>query len=208
MCFFIQYQRTRWQTKRQYFFLPGGNHREITYNPNQGTYSTDRKEDIAPLLKFKPFLFHNERPIQQNISEVIIDNETIIFKIYVDDKFIRTRENNMICYEAMITCSYTMTPTSNFYCVFADTIIGKTKFNISFGRGIVHNIRKDVKFITFLTLPSTDEPGDKPDDPTRITYISDNEASFETCETIFPRSGFVVNWESASYVNPFKLQEK
>ncbi len=170
--------------------------------------STDRKEDIAPLLKFKPFLFHNERPIQQNISEVIIDNETIIFKIYVDDKFIRTRENNMICYEAMITCSYTMTPTSNFYCVFADTIIGKTKFNISFGRGIVHNIRKDVKFITFLTLPSTDEPGDKPDDPTRITYISDNEASFETCETIFPRSGFVVNWESASYVNPFKLQEK
>ncbi|MDE6136997.1 MAG: hypothetical protein K2F97_05935 [Muribaculaceae bacterium] len=156
-----------------------------------------KKEDIARLLNFKAFLFHKERPFLQTIDEIIIDNETIIFKIFIDDKFINIKENKMISYEGMVTCSYTTVPTSNFYCVFADTIIGKTKFSISFGRDIIRDIRKDVKFITYLTLPSEDEPGDKPDDPTRITYPSERKASFETFETIFPRSGFVVNWDSA-----------
>lgn len=157
----------------------------------------DKKEDIAPLLKFKPYLFHKERPILQNIDDIIIENETVIFIVHIADKFMCLKDNHMMSYEGMVTCNYRTAPTSNFYCVFADTIVGKTKFSISFGRDLIQDIRKDVKFITYLTLPSEDEPGDKFSDPTRITYPSEREASFETSETIFPRSGFVVNWDSA-----------
>ncbi len=151
-----------------------------------------KNDEIISMLNFSMHLHNgNDCEEQKDIKVEIID-ELIVFEITVPDRFVMSSNNGLVCYEGEMHCEYNAPLKNNFYCVFADTIIGKTRFTIKFDDEIVDNIKKDVDIITFLTFaPDTHKESNIQRNP--VIYKR-NQLSYETKETIFPRSGLVVNW--------------
>lgn len=150
---------------------------------------------IKEILKLKIFLYYNDnKSLQENMTMEVV-GETVIFNVAIPDEFISNSINDLISYKGMISFRYRIPPITNFYCVFSDATVGRSLFQINFGEGIVNDIQNNVKFVTFLTLgnPKANNDGQK---TTKITYLDDYTAMFETAQTILPRSGFVVNWDA------------
>lgn len=154
--------------------------------------------EILTILKVEILLHRGGKTVKQkDIKIKSIDNNLIVLEVAIPEEYLQESYNGMKCYEGHLTFTYDFPPTTNFYCVFADTMIGKTSFSITFDPGIVKNMADDLEFITFLTYaPTIDDNDDanseqtKPDQITRL----DSGARYETNQTIFPRSGLVVNW--------------
>jgi len=155
-------------------------------------------DEIRNILNIHIYLHKGSRMVEQdNIKIDTRNGNLVILEIVVPDEFLFDSYNGMKYYEGHIKFTYDFPPTTNFYCVFADTMIGKTSFSITFDPGVVKNIAEDLEFITFLTYaPTTNDQSTcssklvKQDVLTRF----DDGAIYETDQTIFPRSGLVVNW--------------
>lgn len=171
---------------------------------------------IQQALHFHMYLYRGARMEVQNNVKIYIkgvdstdydtavtmkefDRETdvIIFEVEIPNEFLMDSINGMKCYKGSIKFRYDVPPTTNFYCAFADTMVGTTKFRIYFEQGIIDRMKHILQFITFLTCgpkKSNLELGEGTVVKDNITRFDDG-AMYETDETIFPRSGLVVNWD-------------
>ncbi len=154
-----------------------------------------------PEWNFKRYGDNNELVSVENIQGYNFDNiicevhrglddtgimklEALIFRAVVPKKCLK-EDKGLCIYRGRVECKYKSPKEGRFLCVFANTMIDKTRFEIRFDRTIIKNVRDDVDFIKFIAsvdIPDIDYP------------IHKNKGVFETESTIFPRSGICVSW--------------
>ena len=114
----------------------------------------------------------------------------IMFTYNIDNRFINESTTSInetyINYEAKIDCAYETNRENQFYCMFPNPTT-ESRFEMRFDKDIVSDIKRDVNYITMLSI-------DDDKDCKINTNSKQRIIEFKTTKTIFPRSGILVQW--------------
>lgn len=168
---------------------------------------SENKEEVIKCLKLCISLYNNNHKVAIRASELtmtpVVNPDTdeirgvtfskVVGTIGEDGRpdeygFLSHSENGKYSYKAEVVCKFNIPSSNYFICVFADPMIGQTKFNIKFSDTLIDNVETDVEKFTFLTMEA------KPDNP--FSYAGQHELSFETSDVIIPTSAIFIQWKS------------
>ena len=165
---------------------------EITDILKSTIQDEDKKCEILKLLEIELFLYKNStcsnKVKPENISMETTESG-ILFSHTIDKQYITEEEtatgDTYISYEGKVNCEYAAKRENQFYCIFPNPTIGAT-FEMHFENSIVSNIKEEVNYITMLSLDKN---------VYELTPSSrHNSITFKTENTIFPRSGILIQW--------------
>ena len=132
----------------------------------------------------------SEYPIDNDQIDISVSPDGIMFTYNIDNRFINESTTSInetyINYEAKIDCAYETNRENQFYCMFPNPTI-ESRFEMRFDKDIVSDIKKDVNYITMLSI-------DDDKDCKINTNSKQRIIEFKTTKTIFPRSGILVQW--------------
>lgn len=149
--------------------------------------------EISKLLNLRIYLIKGKREdaIPSNLYEIepigdIYDLKGIIVKIKISSKSDYIKDDKgMMSYTGRVNFSIPIPETNRFYCVFADPIIGETKFSIEFDQDLIKDIHS-VDFLQLLTIANKNN--------VTVTEPNKYQKEFVINETILPISGIVAFW--------------
>ncbi len=175
---------------------------ELLYEPflnkvrdviNNTDSDDEKKKDLIKLLGLAFTIYDNnssEYPIDDDQIDVSVSPDGIMFTYNIDKRFINESTTSInetyISYEAKIDCTYETNRENQFYCMFPNPTI-ESRFEMRFDKDIVGDIKRDVNYITMLSI-------DDDKDCKINTNSKQRIIEFKTTKTIFPRSGILVQW--------------
>lgn len=122
----------------------------------------------------------------KNISiEPIMDNGAVLgitFRTKVD---YTDEQDGMRSYSGRVTFSIPAPARKRFYCVFADPVIGSTKFKFRIDPKMVSDIG-DVEYVEILTRAGSGKG--------HVKRVGDYAMEFGTNDTILPKSAIIAFW--------------
>lgn len=152
-----------------------------------------KKKELIKLLGLAFTIYDNtssEYPIDDDQIDISVSPDGIMFTYNIDNSFINESTTSInetyINYEAKIDCSYETNRENQFYCMFPNPTI-ESRFEMRFDKDIVSDIKRDVNYITMLSI-------DDDKDCKINTNSKQRIIEFKTTKTIFPRSGILVQW--------------
>lgn len=124
-------------------------------------------------------------------SEVNMSQEGsgLRFTCKIDEPFISRTKNSsgdiFVSYYGHVSCRYLEKKENQFCCMFPNPTMG-ARFELNFNDNIVKNVETDVNYVTMLSLD---------DENYKIKRDQNHrQIIFDTKKTIFPRSGFLIQW--------------
>lgn len=152
-----------------------------------------KKKELIKLLGLAFTIYDNtssEYPIDDDQIDISVSPDGIMFTYNIDNSFINESTTSInetyINYEAKIDCAYETNRENQFYCMFPNPTI-ESRFEMRFDKDIVSDIKRDVNYITMLSI-------DDDKDCKINTNSKQRIIEFKTTKTIFPRSGILVQW--------------
>lgn len=152
-----------------------------------------KKKELIKLLGLAFTIYDNtssEYPIDNDQIDISVSPDGIMFTYNIDNRFINESTTSInetyINYEAKIDCAYETNRENQFYCMFPNPTI-ESRFEMRFDKDIVSDIKRDVNYITMLSI-------DDDKDCKINTNSKQRIIEFKTTKTIFPRSGILVQW--------------
>lgn len=152
-----------------------------------------KKKELIKLLGLAFTIYDNtssEYPIDDDQIDISVSPDGIMFTYNIDNSFINESTTSInetyINYEAKIDCAYETNRENQFYCMFPNPTI-ESRFEMRFDKDIVSDIKRDVNYITMLSI-------DDDKDCKINTNSKQRIIEFKTSKTIFPRSGILVQW--------------
>lgn len=122
----------------------------------------------------------------KNISLEPIEDKGVITGILLRTKVDYTDESDgMRSYTGRVTFVIPAPEKKRFYCVFADPVIGETKFRLHINPSMVSDIR-DVDYVEILTRAGSGNG--------HVKRVGDYTMEFCTNDTILPKSAIIAFW--------------